>query len=68
MLARGAPSALRRLSTLPAVPRALSKAADVRRRIGEHEAAALLGGGAKRIEAQHGKGKLTARERTSAGR
>ena len=53
----------RLLSTLPPVPRALSKSIDVRSRLAEHEAAALLGGGQKRIEAQHGKGKLTARER-----
>ena len=55
----------RLLSSLPEVPRALSKAADVRTRLAAHHEAALLGGGQKRIEAQHGKGKLTARERVS---
>ena len=50
-------------AALPAVPRTQAKAQDVLRRISEHEEAARLGGGAKRIEAQHGKGKLTARER-----
>jgi len=31
--------------------------------LAEHEASALAGGGERRIQAQHGKGKLTARER-----
>ena len=50
-------------SVLPEPPRVLAKAADVRSRLAAHQDAALLGGGAARIEAQHGKGKLTARER-----
>jgi len=50
-------------SALPAVPRPLAKAADVRRRIAEHQEAARLGGGVARVETQHKKGKLTARER-----
>jgi hypothetical protein len=50
-------------SGLPPPPPALAKAASVRTRLAEHDEAALLGGGAKRIEAQHSKGKLTARER-----
>ena len=54
----------RLLSTLPPVPRALSKSIDVRSRLAEHEAALPLLGGGQRIEAQHGwQGKLTARER-----
>ena len=36
---------------------------DIVRRLDEKRAAARLGGGEKRIEAQHNKGKLTARER-----
>ena len=36
---------------------------DVRQRLEELRAQARLGGGEKRIEAQHAKGKLTARER-----
>ncbi|MEW5889142.1 MAG: acyl-CoA carboxylase subunit beta [Pseudomonadota bacterium] len=36
---------------------------DIIRRLDEKRAAARLGGGEKRIEAQHAKGKLTARER-----
>jgi propionyl-CoA carboxylase beta chain len=36
---------------------------DIIRRLDEKRSAALLGGGAKRIESQHSKGKLTARER-----
>ena len=35
----------------------------MRRRIAEHEEAARLGGGVARVETQHKKGKLTARER-----
>ena len=57
---------LRRLSTataLPGVPHTLSKAIDVQKRISQLQDEALLGGGQKRIDAQHGKGKLTARER-----
>ena len=50
-------------TVLPAIPHALSKAADVRRRITEQEAAARLGGGEERKNAQHSKGKLMARER-----
>ena len=37
----------------------------VRREVRERKEAALKGGGERRIEAQHGKGKLTARERIS---
>ena len=51
--------------TLTQVPRALAKAQNVRSRLAESEEAARLGGGLKRVEAQHGKGKLTARERLS---
>lgn len=36
---------------------------DIVSRLAEKRAAALAGGGAKRVEAQHAKGKLTARER-----
>ena len=36
---------------------------DILRRLEEMRAAARAGGGARRIEAQHAKGKLTARER-----
>jgi propionyl-CoA carboxylase beta chain len=36
---------------------------DIIRQLDEQRAAATLGGGARRIEAQHAKGKLTARER-----
>src|ERR1700723_1566017 len=36
---------------------------DILRRLGEKRAAPRLGGGVRRIEAQHAKGKLTARER-----
>src|SRR5512136_118527 len=36
---------------------------DIIRQLDEKRAAARLGGGEKRIEAQHAKGKLTARER-----
>ncbi len=36
---------------------------DILHELGERRAAARLGGGAKRIDAQHAKGKLTARER-----
>ena len=35
----------------------------ITKRLAELDAASLLGGGARRIDAQHGKGKLTARER-----
>lgn len=56
----------RTLSTkLPPLPPYLSKAQRVRERIAEQEASALAGGGAARVEAQHRKGKLTARERLS---
>ena len=55
--------ALRRLCSLPVAPAALAKAADVRSRISDIQDAAKLGGGQARIDAQHGKGKLTARER-----
>ena len=37
---------------------------DMLERLEERRAQARLGGGEKRIEAQHGRGKLTARERT----
>ena len=50
-------------SVLPPVPRTLAKAQDVRSRLDDAKAAALLGGGEARISAQHAKGKLTARER-----
>jgi len=36
---------------------------DVHTRLAEKRSAALAGGGARRVDAQHGKGKLTARER-----
>ena len=36
---------------------------DIIRQLDEKRAAARLGGGQKRIDAQHAKGKLTARER-----
>src|SRR6185437_13935731 len=36
---------------------------DILRQLNEKRAAARAGGGAKRVAAQHGKGKLTARER-----
>ena len=36
---------------------------EILRQLEEMRAAARLGGGKKRIEAQHAKGKLTARER-----
>ena len=36
---------------------------DIIRQLEEKRAQARMGGGAKRIEAQHAKGKLTARER-----
>ena len=36
---------------------------DIIRQLDEKRAAARLGGGKKRIDAQHAKGKLTARER-----
>jgi len=55
--------ALRRLCSLPVAPAALAKAADVRARISDIQDAAKLGGGQARIDAQHSKGKLTARER-----
>ena len=55
----------REVCSLPPPPRALAKAASVRARLAEAEEAALLGGGEARIVAQHGKGKLTARERLS---
>ena len=42
-----------------------AKAAAVQQMLAEKHAEAMLGGGEKRIEAQHGKGKLTARERLS---
>ena len=38
---------------------------DIVSRLAEKRAAALAGGGPRRIEAQHAKGKLTARERLS---
>ena len=53
------------LCTLPPPPRALARAADVSARLAEARQAAELGGGEARIAAQHGKGKLTARERLS---
>ena len=36
---------------------------DILEKLEQKRAAARLGGGQKRIDAQHGKGKLTARER-----
>eukprot|EP00276_Gloeochaete_wittrockiana_P004307 CAMPEP_0184665312 /NCGR_PEP_ID=MMETSP0308-20130426/56645_1 /TAXON_ID=38269 /ORGANISM="Gloeochaete witrockiana, Strain SAG 46.84" /LENGTH=538 /DNA_ID=CAMNT_0027109231 /DNA_START=18 /DNA_END=1634 /DNA_ORIENTATION=+ len=48
------------LGTLPPV-----KETPIQRRISEKKNAALVGGGADRIEKQHSKGKLTARERLS---
>ncbi len=36
---------------------------EILRRLEEKRAAARAGGGEKRVQAQHGKGKLTARER-----
>ena len=53
--------ALRRSATK--LPPAMAKAISVRERLAEHQEAALIGGGQRRIDAQHGKGKLTARER-----
>lgn len=50
-------------TTLPTPPRVQVKAAAVRVELANREEEARLGGGLKRIEAQHGKGKLTARER-----
>ncbi|KAI9207720.1 carboxyl transferase [Polychytrium aggregatum] len=44
---------------------AVSREAELRRAIDEKRAAAVLGGGPKRIATQHSKGKLTARERIS---
>src|SRR5256885_1104675 len=42
----------------------LSRAmSDILRRLGEKSGAARAGGGGRRVEAQHAKGKLTARER-----
>ena len=41
------------------------RASSVSQRIADKRAQALLGGGQKRIDAQHKKGKLTARERIS---
>ena len=52
-----------RAAVLPPVPRTLAKAQDVRSRLDDAKEAALLGGGEVRIDAQHAKGKLTARER-----
>ncbi len=53
----------RHSSSLPPPPRFLAKSQDVKARLAEQTAQALAGGGAKRIDTQHGKGKLTARER-----
>ncbi len=39
---------------------------EIIRRLEEKRAAARAGGGPARVEAQHGKGKLTARERLDA--
>ena len=56
--------ALRRsASAASKLPPAMAKAISVRERLQEQEETALLGGGQRRIDAQHGKGKLTARER-----
>merc|ERR1719502_2060278 len=52
-------------SSIAPLPPHLRKTLAVRERIAEQEAAALAGGGAARVEAQHKKGKLTARERLS---
>jgi len=59
---RGASGSVRILSTA-AAPNALEKAKTVATTLEEHKQSALLGGGERRIEAQHSKGKLTARER-----
>ena len=67
-LRRSVPLLGRRLSTATTIPPLaphLRKTLAVRERIAEQEAAALAGGGAARVEAQHKKGKLTARERLS---
>jgi hypothetical protein len=48
---------------LPPLPPYLRKAQAVRAKLEEAEASAFLGGGQKRIDTQHKKGKLTARER-----
>ena len=50
-------------SGLPPLPPYLRKAQAVRAKLEEAEAAAFLGGGQARIDTQHKKGKLTARER-----
>jgi len=63
-LRSGSAGRLRRLlCALPEPPRVQVKAAAVRTELAAREEEARLGGGPKRIEAQHGKGKLTARER-----
>jgi propionyl-CoA carboxylase beta chain len=62
---RGGLGALRRSATSSALPPAMVRAANVRERLAEHQEAALIGGGQRRIDAQHGKGKLTARERVN---
>jgi len=48
---------------LPPLPPYLRKAQAVRAKLAEAEASAFLGGGQARIDTQHKKGKLTARER-----
>ena len=55
-------SGARGLSTV-AAPNFAEKARTVGAMLAERKAAALKGGGDRRIEAQHTKGKLTARER-----
>ena len=60
--ARCAPS-LCTAAGLPPLPPYLRKAQAVRAKLEEAEAAAFLGGGQARIDTQHKKGKLTARER-----
>lgn len=53
----------RALCTVAALPPYLRKAQAVRTKLAEQEASAFLGGGQARIDVQHKKGKLTARER-----
>ncbi|KAJ1961333.1 hypothetical protein GGI12_003305, partial [Dipsacomyces acuminosporus] len=60
-------SSFKALSLVPAAARnyatASTKGSEIKARIDSKRAAALIGGGQKRIDAQHAKGKLTARER-----
>mmetsp|Transcript_4820 Transcript_4820/g.14278 ORF Transcript_4820/g.14278 Transcript_4820/m.14278 type:complete len:542 (+) Transcript_4820:50-1675(+) len=52
-----------RILSTAAAPIFVQKAKSIAASLEEHKQTALLGGGPRRIEAQHGKGKLTARER-----